>query len=143
MLSSRISSFRVVAMALVGIAVCVAGCGPDLGGRVPISGQVTLGGQPLNDGTIEFVASDGSSQTGTTISNGSFSLPEEKGLPPGSYIVRISSFEAGAAPEEAAPGDSSAIPEPKELIPAEYNVESNLTAEVTADGDNSFQFDIP
>jgi hypothetical protein len=55
--------------------------------------------------------------------------------------VRISAAEeSGKAPSaEEAPG---AGPAAKELIPAQYNVNSKLTAEVTQKGPNNFNFDL-
>ncbi|WP_417730422.1 hypothetical protein [Rosistilla oblonga] len=128
-------------MALL-VTLTTLGCGSDTGGRVDVSGKVTLGGAPLESGTIEILAADGSSQSGATITNGEFSIPAERGLKPGDYIVKIFAGDETVAAVEAAPGDSSAAPVSKERIPPEYNVESTLTAKIEA-SDNVLSFDIP
>lgn len=124
------------------LLVAVIGCGEDTGGRVAISGDVTLDGQPLDQGVIEIIAIDGSSQSGAMIRDGSFSIPAMKGLKPGEYQVRIYSSEGGQQVIEAMPGDSSAVEVAKERIPAQYNVDSTLTAKIEP-ADNHLKFEIP
>lgn len=119
-----------------------SGCGSDTNGRVAVSGEVTLGGAPLDNGTIEIIAADNSSQAGATITNGAFSIPAEKGLRPGSYVIKIYSSDDVEAPVEAIPGDSLAAPVRTERIPEEFNVASKLTAEIDAQN-NVLSFDIP
>jgi hypothetical protein len=81
--------------------------------------------------------------TGTLIRDGEFSIPAEKGLPPGTYRLEITSPDNNAAPvvfRDASGGPG--IPTQPERIPPEYNVKSDKTVEVTTDGDNLFVFDI-
>ncbi len=118
------------------------GCGPDTGGRVAVSGHVTLRGTPLKQGTIEFAAKNGSSQSGGAITEGKYSLSAVQGLPPGQYIVRISSVEGGSAAPVGPPGPESMNQKGRELIPSEYNAGSKLTAEVTPSGRNEFDFEL-
>ena len=77
-----------------------------------------------------------------TTADGKYSVPADKGLPPGKYTVRISAAEdAGAAPT-GPPGPESMTQQAKALIPPQYNVETTLSAEVTEGGSNVFDFDL-
>lgn len=128
------------------VAMAVAGCGGGVTGRYGVSGQVTVGGMPLDSGTIDFVAEDGSHQAGTTVTAGRYEIPPDKGLPPHDYIVRISSVAGSATVTPgAAPGPEAAEIEQanKDRIPAEYNVNSQLRAKVEAGKPNKFDFAIP
>jgi len=128
--------------AILLVAVLVIGCGPDTGGRLGLSGTVTFQGAPLKTGTIEFASGDAKQLSGSTITEGKYSVPADKGLPPGKYTVRISAVEdAGAAPT-GPPGPESMTQQAKALIPPQYNVESTLSAEVTEGGSNVFDFDL-
>jgi hypothetical protein len=104
-----------------------------------------LDGAPL-DGTIRFTSTgDGKLiASGATIESGQFVIPQEKGLPPGKYVVEISSPDTAAPPVRArsAPGEPALPPTAPERVPAEYNTEGKHTIDVTADGDNHFTFDI-
>lgn len=129
---------------LLGSLSPTIGCGPDTGGRVGVSGNVTLQGEPLESGTIQFVAADGSQMSGATITAGKYDIPAMQGLRPGKYTVRVSAVEEAtdAAPE--APGDSTvADATNRELIPAEFNVNSTLSTEITSGSANTYDVTIP
>jgi hypothetical protein len=111
--------------------------------RQAVSGSVTLKGQPLPQGTIQFLpATDKQPTAGAVeIKDGKYSLPQEQGLVPGPYKVMISSAkESGAqkGPPDDSPGKHG--PPPKDLIAAKYNVQTKLTAEVKEGGSNTFDF---
>ena len=121
------------------------GCGPGNPlNRLPISGEVKLDGVPLDQGTIQFTP-EGKEGVGTgdLITNGTYSLPAEKGLPVGKYRVRITAPEGGEAginPNEP-PGPTTGQPA-RDRIPPEYNTQSEIVVEVTAGGPNEFSYDI-
>lgn len=123
----------------------VVGCGPatDL---LPVSGAVTLNGVPLDGGSIQLVShgSQNLHSAGASIRNGEFNIPQEKGLPPGTYLVMISAPDESAplVASRVAPGERGAPPSAPERIPAEYNINSSKTIEVAADSDNRFEFQI-
>ena len=125
--------------------VVVTGCWPQTD-RLPISGKITLDGQPLDDGTVRFTSkgSEKLSASGAAVQNGEYHIPQDKGLPPGTYHVEISAPDLDAPPVvyRAAPGEPSLPPGPPERIPPEYNTNSNKTISVTAEGDNHFEFNI-
>ncbi len=136
---------------LAGLAVaCLAmfpllvGCGGgSVDGRYGLSGKVTLKGAPLAKGTIEFSSGQGGGPlSGTTIENGQYTIAAESGLKPGTYTVRISSIEEAGGGAPAAPGPESTMQVGKELIPAEFNINSTKTIEVKTSG-NAFDFAIP
>ena len=123
------------------LAVVVFGCGEaDPLGRRSVSGKVTLAGQPLAQGTISFEPSGKGTSAGATITDGSYSIPTETGLPPGSYVVRVSSPTGGVA-TPVAPGESGQLA--TEQIPEEFNAKSTHKVEVAKDGKNTFDFSIP
>jgi hypothetical protein len=123
-----------------------AGCsgGDDLP-REPVSGTVTLDNQPLADGVIQFTpaekAATGPSAVpgGGEIKGGKFSIPRDRGLVPGKYNVAINSAEKSERTKPQQVGGGK-VDLPKELIPAEYNSATKLTAEVKRGGSNDFTF---
>lgn len=120
-----------------------SGCGPSLGTKQAITGRVTFKGQPLSQGTIQFMPKAGTTGTfsGSEIKDGRYEVPRESGLDPGTYEVRISSPEAPAAGVTDAPGEAG--PVAKELIPPEYNSETKLEYIVNEGQANEFNVDIP
>jgi hypothetical protein len=121
----------------------VAGCRPK-SDRLPLSGKVLLNGQPLDSGSIRFGSSGGQKifSSGTEITNGEYHIPKEKGVPPGTYRVEISSPDTKAPPIVVRlPGQPPSSPIAPERIPAEYNTNSNKTVEVSTSS-TSFDFDI-
>ncbi len=111
--------------------------------RQAVSGQITLDGVPLDQGTIEFSPQEkGSTSSGALIKDGNYEIEELKGLPPGEYLVRIFSAEAQEGPVPEGPPGPMTGPAPKERIPAEYNAESDKVVEVSADEPAEFDFNI-
>jgi hypothetical protein len=110
--------------------------------RHAVSGEVSLGGTPLDVGSIEFRPTGGGKDAisgGAVISEGRYEIDEERGLPPGEYQVRIHSGDpAGNAPNlDEPPG---LIPTVLERVPARYNSQTTLSAKVTPEGPNEFNF---
>jgi hypothetical protein len=128
-------------MPAAGLLACV-GCdsGPR---RMAVSGNVTWKGAPLKDGTISFIPLTTGTQSGTGISEGKYSISREQGLSPGMYRVSINS------PDGMTPIDPNTPPGPsgnfasKERIPSDFNENSKHEVEVTASGQNRFDFKIP
>ena len=80
---------------------------------------------------------------GAMIQGGAYRIPQEKGLLPGAYHLEITAPDANARPVmvRATPGGPGISVAP-ERIPPEYNLKSDKTVDVTADGPNHFDFDI-
>jgi len=130
---------------LVSGGLVLVGCGPK-SDRLAVSGKVTLNGAALDGGSIRLESRVGDKilASGATIRNGEYTIPAEKGLPPGIYRVEISAPDNAAPPvaDRVAPGERGAPPSAPERVPAEYNVDSKKTIEVTAEGENHFEFEI-
>ncbi|WP_153555528.1 hypothetical protein [Roseimaritima sediminicola] len=127
----------------------LVGCGEDTGGRVPVGGTVTLGGEMLDRGTIEFHPVSSGTITGGTIRDGRFDIPATSGALPGKYEVRIFSTDVDAeavaqeVPEDAPPGpESERRPLQPEKINKRYNIESELTADIPEGGTKELSFDL-
>jgi hypothetical protein len=135
---------------LLGLAVLLAtiasGCGPGNPlGRKAVSGTVTLNGAPLAAGSIMFEPQGSQGALGgAPITDGKFTIATQGGLPPGTYIVRISAAAKGKAVAEGPPASGGGMrgPDPPELIPAEWNAKSQHTITVEEKGDNTFDFPI-
>ena len=118
------------------------GCGVgDPLGRRPVSGTVTLDGAPLQEGSISFQPTGGgTTSSGAVIAQGKYTIPQDKGLPPGKYRVVINAVKPGtgtALAHGAMPGDEEGPPA-EELIPPEWNTESQQFVEVPASGPAEF-----
>lgn len=122
-----------------------SGCGSgDSLGRSAVSGRITFDGEPVEHGSIQFSphGGQGAVGSGALIADGKYAIPAAKGLPPGKYLVRIFSVERSAVDRPAEPPGPVVPPPAKQQIPAQYNVQSQLIVEVTADGTNRFDFDM-
>lgn len=142
----RVSHRQLLAFVLLnGACLFVAGCGGgDAGGPrgVAVSGTVTLDGAPLDHGTV-LIKWKGNA-AGGEIANGKFAIPANVGPIPGKHRVEISSLEGGTKVTSTDPAkamEEASGPPPTERIPANYNTESTLTAEVKAGGD-TFSFEL-
>ncbi|MEQ9406682.1 MAG: hypothetical protein RIK87_03110 [Fuerstiella sp.] len=135
----------------VGLAAAI-GCGGsfDVLPRAAVTGTVTLDGQPLESGTIRFVpaAPTGGPKTSTAIMNGWFDLPSDVGPVIGRHRVEIETPPAG----EIAMDDEQALERLQRAgrkaridvvrIPAVYNSNSQLTADIAATEFNQLSFDL-
>lgn len=128
MYSVRIASALVV--------IWLLGCGgadhPDVG---KVSGTVTLDQKPLAEATIMFQPPNGRASTGTTDSNGKYSL---------TYIDGVQGAMLGTHKiiiRTEIPGEDGQPPIAKEKLPKRYHDKSELTAEVKA-GSNTHDFQL-
>lgn len=134
--------------AIIGVILfaIVLGCQrQDPHGRQPLVGKVVFQGTPLERGVIEFLPLESPQRAGTRgiIRNGEFAIPREQGVPPGRYRVVITSPQSNANEPLVGPPGMQLPPLGKELIPAQYNSESQVVAEVTAEGEGRFDYAIP
>ncbi len=127
------------------LVITLVGCG---GGRTSprraVQGDVTLGGAPLDRGTITFYPSTGTAGAagGALIENGQYQIPADKGLEPGKYRVQLSSpTPSTATAEDYAAGNMPLTS--NDRIPPEFNERSQQVIEVTPNGDNRFDFAVP
>jgi hypothetical protein len=125
--------------------LALAGCGPS-SDRLEVTGRIALDGAPIDQGSIRFTSTSSEKlvASGAMIEQGEFTVPQEKGLVPGTYRVEISAPDTSGklVVHPSAPGEPILPPTAMERIPADYNTETKQTVEVTADGENHFEFDI-
>jgi hypothetical protein len=115
-------------------------------GRLPISGTVTLDGQPLESGYITFEPKGTqNTQAGASIVAGKFEIPQPAGAAPGHYAVAVMAG-AGKPLGNLSPGtpeyEAAALKKDTERIPRKYNVKTTLVADVQTDGENVFTFNL-
>jgi hypothetical protein len=134
-MKSRISRLL---LAVVGILCLIAaGCfggGPTLGS---VTGKVTLDGNPLEGAIVEFEPEQGRPSSATTDSEGKYELNftfQEKGALVGKHTVRI-------FPQTEDEDGNELPPAAIVQIPAKYNEQSGLTAEVER-GSNTCDFEL-
>ncbi len=117
--------FSFVVVALIG---AIAGCSADAK-HGTVGGTVTLDGEPLSAGLIRFVPVDGQTATAdATIADGKYTAR----VPVGNKRVSISAPKVVGKRKAYETPDSPTIDIVEELLPARYNVESELTLEVKA-----------
>ena len=121
-------------------ALLAGGCGGSLtSSGYSASGTVTWKGQPLDQGSIQFLPASGQGpMVGAEIRDGRYTLPNPPGLATGTYQVRINS-RSGVNPT-GPPDTHLGDPKSKERIPAEYNEKTTLKAEGTGSGSKTFDF---
>lgn len=116
---------------LIGVAV-VSGCGPSGPKTYPVSGTVSFENQPIPDGYISFIAADGEGPPGGgPIKDGKFSFEATAGK------KRV---EVNASREEGPVDPAMGATPRKPYIPARYNTETTLEANVTPEGPNTFDY---
>jgi hypothetical protein len=120
-------------------------------GLVSVSGTVTLDGAPLAGALVQFeTPEDRTYSSGTTDSSGSYTLEfnsERSGVLPGKKIVRIrggggdSDDSSAGTDEEDSDAPAAESTSAATAVPACYNTDSKLAAEVTS-STTRFDFDL-
>jgi hypothetical protein len=119
------------------LTVAFAGCSSKPAGGV-VKGTVTLDGQPLATGQILFVVADQNAQSAeATITAGHF----EALVPPGEKRVEIRAPKVTGKQKMYDTPDSPTVDTVVELLPAKYNVNSELKMTV-AGGEQEQSFDL-
>jgi hypothetical protein len=122
--------------ALILLALLLAGCG---GGYAPVSGRVTLDGQPAQGVRVSFVpvfdstTESASNSSGLTDAEGRYTLrainPPGNGAVAGKHRVFLTKL-----------GTSAPGAPPPELLPERYNTASELEFQVPAGGTSAANF---
>ena len=112
-------------------------CGCEQGPRYyEVTGTVSLDGKPLEEAGIIFSPMDSSlGPEPSTIKNGQYSLRALEGK----KRVEISASKIIPGSKVRGAGGE---PVPEEYLPAKYNMNSELTADVKPSGPNKFDFDL-
>lgn len=130
----------------VALMVGAIGCGPGGPATVPVTGKITIGGQPANNVSISFIPETAGAPTASgTATNGSYTLYTGVDGKPGAVVgkYKVTLAAQGGSDEAAyrsgkAPG-TGGLP-----FPAEYGDPSKtpLSKEVTAAG-GAIDLEIP
>jgi hypothetical protein len=114
-------------LAVCFVSLAAQGCSSD-SSKGAVSGTVTLDGQALASGLIRFVPVDGRTPSAdATITDGEFSAE----VPIGEKRVSISAPKVVGKRKAYQTADAPSIDIVEELLPARYNVTSELTLNVT------------
>jgi hypothetical protein len=139
--------FRFPLLYFIAAGLAAPGCsgsGDELP-REAVSGTVTLDGQPLAKGAIQFNPVGGAGAVaavggGSKIEDGQFYIARENGLVPGTYNVSINAADRRDPAKPEMVGKGRGIP--KELIPAKYNSQTTLKAEIKKGGTSDLKFEL-
>lgn len=142
---SLLSAARCTAAFAV-LATLTTGCGDDAPYKLaPVKGVVTLDGQPVPYTQVVFMPkgtpdnpTPGPGSTAMCDDAGAYELKTVRGEPGavvGSHSVQIYAH----GPLQSTSSDDTAPP-PKESFPAKFNVNTELTADVPADGTTAADF---
>ena len=111
--------------------------------RRGVEGTVTLDSGPLAKGSITFRPIEGTRgpTAGANITAGEFSISEDQGPFVGNYRVEITATrETGRQIRD--PISKTMVDEFEQYIPTRYNQQSELTASITENGPNRFEFQL-
>ncbi|MCA9072474.1 MAG: hypothetical protein KDA84_26300 [Planctomycetaceae bacterium] len=123
----------------------VTGCGKDAAyegpPRVALSGRVTIDGQTVDGGTISFIPQSPNLRvTGGPISNGLYSIVEEKGAHEGGYRVEIRCPKPNG--KKFKDSDTGEMKDQLvESVPAKFNTKSTLSVSVSPQN-STLHFDL-
>ncbi len=131
-------------------AEMVTGCGGDQGpARAAVCGSVSLDGRPLASGMIRFIPTGANigPAAAATITGGVYELPQAAGPVIGAHRVEIEAtdYYGFAIDDEAAyvtNVEQKGGRLPLNPVPPIYNRHTMLTAQVTAEGENQFDFQL-
>jgi hypothetical protein len=130
--------WSIIGVCFLSLVALGCGSGPR---RVGLEGDVSYRGRPIKQGTIQFEPFDAknSYSAGAMIVDGHYSIPRAKGLLPGTYSVKISATEP-KAPAPSPDGNPDGMLVVRELLPARYNMKTQLTEDVSASDPNMINF---
>src|SRR5579862_238496 len=111
----------------------LAGCGSSEPQVVPVSGKVTLDGQPLTEGFLYFKTVETGALERFDIRDGEFQ---------GNALVGTRRVEICANRPKRVIIDGAPVEAQDNIIHPSFNTESTLSAEVTPGGPNRFTWDV-
>jgi hypothetical protein len=131
---------------VAGVALFLAGCGKNPHRLAPVSGRVTMDGNPLANAVVAFLpdtkpgAKPGPTSRGETDKDGRYTLTSSEGKPGavvGAGKVRISTMKSSGGSE----GEGGAILA-RETVPEKYNARTELTFDIPEEGTDQANFDL-
>lgn len=117
----------------LGLGAVLAGCGNSKYSgekRFPLAGEVTFEGEPIDVGSISFIPAEGKGRpSGGVITDGKYTVPEEKGANAGPHRVEIRWLKrTGKRLRDAESGEM--YDERREALPNKLHANSELSVEV-------------
>jgi len=140
-----LASCAAVLLALV--VLCLSGCGSSDGYTlVPVSGTITLDGQPLAGASVSFQRTGGDTTVGpgsaaVTDASGKYELKtaeanSQPGAVVGMHVVRITGVQ-----DQRAADDDTARPMAKDPVPPRYR-DPGINFDVPKDGTDKANFEL-
>jgi hypothetical protein len=115
-----------VVLGIISLQGCSQSAGPD---TYPVTGSVTMGGKPIEKGSIVFDPADGQGTSAMGgIENGQFTAE----VPPGEKILRVNAVRTTDQKDQYGAVISESY------IPAKYNLESQIKKTVNPGEENKF-----
>ena len=118
-------------------------CGTSYDGppRGAVQGKITIAGEPLEYGAINFYPTEGTQgpTAGAEIKDGWYELPEARGPVVGRQRVEITGSKSTSKTTRISTGQE--IPEMVPVVPSKYNTNSELVREIES-GDNTLDFSL-
>ncbi|MCA9246924.1 MAG: hypothetical protein KDA42_07400 [Planctomycetales bacterium] len=148
---SRLLASAALLLALAGLLT--TGCGGDSaaaggsgGPQVIVTGNVTVGGKPVDNGRVEFIPKPGfvAPVVAIPIENGAYAIGQDMEALPGPYIVTIRGKARTGRKIPHPDYLNCFVPETETVIALHYssNAETPLSAELVA-GTQTFDFALP
>jgi hypothetical protein len=125
------------------VAACI-GCGNKGPRRAAVSGHVTLDGELIDEGVIQFLPIEGTvgPETGGIIAKGQYDIPQERGPVVGKSRVELrASKKTGRKIQDPTGRPGTLTDEYREMFPPSSNINSSLVREIK-DELNTLDFDI-
>lgn len=118
---------------------CLLGCNRPAWQRVAVEGNITVDGKPLAHGAIVFVPRQGTTgpRAATEVRDGTYRLDAEHGPAVGQFLVQIWGRDESGL-KDIKQAESNGVTS----VPRQYNSQSTLSVETTAEGENRFDFDL-
>lgn len=117
------------------VALLVLGCGPGGPKTYAVQGHVTWENKPLPDGYITFAPAEGEAET-----------PVAAPIKDGHFQLRVTAgpkrVEVQATREVGEVDPSMGARARRPYIPARYNTESELQADIQPNDENQFEFSL-
>ncbi|MCI0361576.1 MAG: hypothetical protein L0211_24085 [Planctomycetaceae bacterium] len=114
-------------------------------GTAEVSGTVLLDGQPVEEGSIQFIPVEGTKGAGAggIIKSGNYHIPRDNGVAVGRNRVELRSFRTSGGKVQDPTGAPGVFTDERvQAFPPEYNDNSTVVKEVQS-GRNVFDFDVP
>lgn len=124
------------------LLLLVLGCtrGPQ---RASVHGEVRVGGEPLETGSINFIPAGGNGPTaGAAVTNGYYEIAVDRGVLVGQNRVEVRGIRKTGRKVRNPFNLDEQVDELVEAVPKEFNELSTLERDV-APGNNSLDFDLP